>query len=444
VSAGSGEPFGPYLVYEQLGVGGMASVHRAIAHGIAGFQREVALKRMLPSVAENAELVKSFVREARLASYLRHANVAQTYELGKVGDVYFIAMELIAGVSLHKILKNSVAMQRPVPISIALYVVNQLCDALDYAHNLCDETGQPLGIIHRDVSPSNVIVADSGVVKLIDFGIAGASAADLRTMSGQVKGKFGYMAPEYLATGKSDARADLFAVGVIAHELLANRQLFQCKEDMQTLMKLRDMPILPPSADNPKVPPELDDIIITALQRDPTKRWQNATALRTAMTTVTKRLGLFVTAADVVTWMARGWSPDSDPEISISAQTPLPRAMPLGTVQLDAQGSRPLPDTPIFARPSTPMSSPPPVAVAPPPVAVAPPVVAAPPAPFAVEPMPRVSIPQPLAPPPPAPGQWLAPPRVAEPPPARRRVRAVWFVVLLLLVGAVVAAIYLV
>src|SRR5689334_11943915 len=267
-------------------MGGMARVDRAELAGIEGFHRPVALKRMLPHVASNEDMVKAFVREARLASHLRHANVAQTYELGKVDDIYFIAMELITGPTLRHILKHCAQTTGPMPVQIALNILNQICDALDYAHNLCDETGQPLGIIHRDVSPSNIILDEAGVAKLIDFGIAKASAAGMQTMSGAIKGKFGYMAPEYLL-GSIDARADLFAVGVIAHELLTNRPLFSVADDMETLRRVRTMPLQPPSHKNPNVPAEIDDIVMTALSRDPDGRWQHATALRTALTTLT-------------------------------------------------------------------------------------------------------------------------------------------------------------
>ncbi|HSD88972.1 MAG TPA: protein kinase [Kofleriaceae bacterium] len=316
---GSAEEFGPYVVYEQIGLGGMATVHRAETQGIAGFSKQVALKRMLPSVAADANLVKSFIREARLASHLRHANVAQTYDLGKVGETYFIAMELVPGRNLREILKHCLAKKKPMPLQIAMNIVNQICDALDYAHNLCDESGKPLGIIHRDVSPANVILGESGIVKLIDFGIAKASSGGMQTMSGTIKGKFAYMAPEYLM-GHIDARADLFALGVIAHELLANKPLFQGRDDMDTLYRVKDMPIIPPSHFNPNVPPEIDSIIMTALERDPDKRWQQATALRTALTTETKRLGLVAHNAEVEEWLERAFvnREDSSPEISMS------------------------------------------------------------------------------------------------------------------------------
>jgi eukaryotic-like serine/threonine-protein kinase len=326
VSDAPPEAFGPYLVYEQLGIGGMASVYRAEQKGIAGFSRQVALKRMLPHVAANEDMVKSFVREAHLASQLRHTNVAQTFELGKVGDIYFIAMELVTGPNLREILKHCASsIVGCMPVSVALNVLNQICDALDYAHNLCDESGKPLGIIHRDVSPSNVIVAEGGVCKLIDFGIAKVSGKGMQTMAGTIKGKFGYMAPEYIE-GQLDARADLFAVGVIAHELLTNRPLFTGPDDMETLQRVRRMEIPPPSSKNPQVPPEVDDIVMTALARDPERRWQHATALRNAMTTVTKRLDLVISNAQVVEWVEWAFeqtnprahaAPDEDPRIEL-------------------------------------------------------------------------------------------------------------------------------
>jgi serine/threonine protein kinase len=297
----------------------MAQVHRAIEMGTE-LPRPIALKRMLSHIAGSEEMVKSFVREARLASYLKHQNVAQTYDLGRVGDVYFIVMELITGRNLREVLRHCGTTTGPMPVPVALNILNQICDALDYAHNLRDETGQPLGIIHRDVSPSNIIVSNDGMVKLIDFGIAKASGAGMQTLGGTLKGKFGYMAPEYIA-GRIDARADLFAVGVIAHELLTNRPLFAGRDDIDTLTRVRDMHIDPPSKKNPLVPPEIDDVVMTALARDPERRWQHATALRNAMTTLTHRHGLVASNAQAVQWLdwafthkpkRRGAEPDTE------------------------------------------------------------------------------------------------------------------------------------
>jgi serine/threonine protein kinase len=301
VPGDSREEVGPYIVYEQLGSGGMATVHRAEQRGIAGFRRVVALKRLHANVAADPDLLKAFIHEARLASYLKHANVAQTFDLGKVGETYFIAMEFVPGPTLGQLMRQCAAAAGPIPLGIVLSIMIQICDALDHAHNLSDESGKPLGIIHRDVSPSNVIVSNTGTVKLIDFGIAKAANSDVRTQTGMIKGKFGYIAPEYLA-GQLDRRGDLFGAGVIAHELIAGRPLFLGRNDFDTLSRVREMPISPPSRWNPSVPPDLDDIVLTALARDPEQRWQSAAAMRNAMHHALRSVGV-VTGQQLYDWV---------------------------------------------------------------------------------------------------------------------------------------------
>jgi serine/threonine protein kinase len=301
VATDAHEVLGQYTIYERLGRGGMATVNRAEMRGLAGFRKLVALKRLHPHIASDPSMVQLFIHEARLASHLRHPNVAQTYDLGKVEETYFIAMEYVPGPTLTQILHQSAVASGPVPIPIALSILGQICDALDYAHNLRDDKGRPLGIIHRDVSPANIIVSNTGVVKLIDFGIAKAAGSD-KTKPGLVKGKFGYMAPEYL-DGRLDLRADLFSLGVIAHELLSGRRLFLAKNDFNTIMRLREMPIQPPSRWNPDIPRDLDDIVLTALQRSPERRWQSAAAMRTAITGVAQSIGAQVTNQQVLEWV---------------------------------------------------------------------------------------------------------------------------------------------
>jgi serine/threonine-protein kinase len=308
------EVFGPYAVYERLGQGGMATVHRAEKRGV-GIRRPVALKRLLPHVAADPALVKLFVDEARLASHLHHANVAQTYELGKVGDTFFIAMEYASGPTLAQIIRQCLNAAGEIPLTIIVAILQQICEALDYAHNLCDETGQSLRMIHRDVSPANVIVTSTGVVKLIDFGIAKATISSVKTQTGFIKGKFGYIAPEYL-TGQIDARVDLFAVGVVAHEMMAGRRLFEGRDDFETLQNIREMNLLPPSHWNPHVAPDLDDIVMTALQRDPADRWQSASALQVALANVARGFGLIVGSQQLAEWVDWAFSqvpPDSGP-----------------------------------------------------------------------------------------------------------------------------------
>jgi len=301
VAADAPELLGQYTIYEPLGRGGMATVSRAEMRGLAGFRKSVALKRLHTHIADDPTMVQLFVHEAQLASHLHHPNIAQTYDLGKVDGTYFIAMEYVPGRTLTQVLRQSAEAAGPVPIPIALAILSQICDALDYAHNLCDDHGKPLGIIHRDVSPSNIIVSSTGVVKLIDFGIAKASTSD-KTKTGLVKGKFGYMAPEYVE-GQLDLRADLFGLGVIAHELLSGRRLFHAKTDFETIQRMREMPIQPPSRWDPAIPRDLDDIVMTALQRDPARRWQSAAAMRTAIENVRQASGPRAAGQQLIEWV---------------------------------------------------------------------------------------------------------------------------------------------
>jgi len=304
VSSGSSEEFGQYVVYEELGLGGMATVHRAEKRGVAGFRKPVALKRLHPYLCATPEIVQAFVREAQLASYLHHKNIAQTFELGKVDDVYFIAMEYIPGPTLTQILRQCRDAAGAIPVPVTLGILTQICDALDYAHGRADDqTGKPLGIIHRDVSPPNIIVSNTGIVKLFDFGIAKVQGSDVNTQPGYViKGKFNYIAPEYLG-GKLDLRADLFAVGVIAHELLTGRRLFDGADDFETSTQVLQMPIQPPSRWSSQVSVELDHIVLTALQRDPDLRWRSASALRTALANIGSGANAVASHQQIFDWI---------------------------------------------------------------------------------------------------------------------------------------------
>ncbi|HWN69779.1 MAG TPA: protein kinase [Haliangium sp.] len=297
------ELFGPYEVYERIGVGGMATVHRAKKQGIEGFERVVALKRMLSHLADDETFIKSFVREARLASQLQHGNIIHIYDLGRVGRVYYIAMEYVRGRDLRKILKQSAYATGPMPLAMMLMLSQQLCDALDYAHGLADENGEPLGLVHRDVSPSNILIAADGHLKIIDFGIAKATSSSLRTLSGRVKGKFAYMAPEAIQGKQLDRRTDIFAVGIVAHEMLTARPLFATKNQFDTIRKITQEEVKPPSHYNRECPPDLDEIIMTALAKSPDERWQTAGAMHRALDHVAKKHGLQTTNREIAEWM---------------------------------------------------------------------------------------------------------------------------------------------
>ena len=286
--------FGHFVVHERLGAGGMAQVHRAEIHGPHGFRKTCALKRLLPHAAIDEQLVKLFLDEARLASRLRHPNIAAVYDYGEVAGQHYMTMELVRGPTLKELVQHCEKTVGLIPYSVVVHVLCELCDALAYAHDLVDEFSEPLGIVHRDVSPSNVIVSKDGFAKLIDFGVA--KVVGSHTSTGIIKGKLGYVAPEYL-DGKLDRRADLWGLGVLAWEMLTNRRLFD-GDDVMCVQNVHDMPIAPPSTYNPDVPPDLDAIVMTALQRDPGARWQNALAMRTALN------GLpCASRADVIEWI---------------------------------------------------------------------------------------------------------------------------------------------
>ena len=293
------ERYGSYVVYEQIGKGGMATVHRAEVATRDG-THEVALKRLLPTTQK--EHVALFLDEARLLRYLQHPNIATTFDSGRVFGTYFIAMEYVRGPTLKELVEHCAVTTGSVPQAITMNLGAQLCDALDHAHNRCDERGKPLGIIHRDVTPANIIISETGMLKLIDFGLAKAKNTTEQTAVGVIKGKFGYVAPEY-TKGALDHRADLWAVGIIMYELLTSRRLFDGADAFETMMRVREMPIPRPSLANPQVMPALDEIVMTALERDPARRWESAAKMRDRINAVIARPGNSIDDKGVADWV---------------------------------------------------------------------------------------------------------------------------------------------
>jgi serine/threonine-protein kinase len=314
------ERFGSYLVYEQIGRGGMATVHRAELATAGGVQ-QVALKRLVPTLER--KLVALFLDEARLLRYLQHPNIAATCDSGRVFGSYFIAMEYVRGPTLKQLVEHCAVTVGSVPHAVTLHLAAQLCDALDHAHNQRDEHGKPLGIVHRDVTPANIILSPTGFLKLIDFGLAKARVTSEHTAVGVIKGKFGYVAPEYLA-GQIDHRADLWAVGIIMYELLTSRRLFDGPDAFETMMRVRELPIPRPSLANPSVTPELDEIVMTALERDLGRRWRSAEAMRDRIRAVIAQPGNATNHQGVIDWVTwafeqkRGRAPQLTPIVPMS------------------------------------------------------------------------------------------------------------------------------
>jgi serine/threonine protein kinase len=281
-------PSGPsrYQLLARLGQGGMAEVWKARLTGPGGFSRVVVIKRILPHLAADPSFVKMFMSEARLSARLSHANIVQVFEFGEENSEHFLAMEFVHGRDLASIIREHKPLG-PLSPGFVSYVGHEVCRALAYAHTLTDEANRPLRLIHRDISPSNVIVGFDGGVKLLDFGIAKAlSDSNEGTQTGTLKGKFGYMAPEQLEGQAFDHRADLFAVGVVLHELLTGRRLFKGGTDFQTIANVKSAKVDPPSSVNALVPLELDTIVLKALNRPREDRYQSAAELGEALESI--------------------------------------------------------------------------------------------------------------------------------------------------------------
>ncbi len=272
-------PFGKYYLLDRINAGGMAEVFRAKAFGVEGFERIVAVKRILPSVAEDTDFITMFIDEAKIAVQLNHANIAQIFDLGKVGEAYFIALEYVHGKDLRAIFELARERGEPVPIEMTCFVMMKICEGLDYAHNKRDASGRELELVHRDVSPQNILVSFDGETKLIDFGIARAAGKAGKTQAGILKGKFGYLSPEQVDGHPVDRRSDIFGIGIVLHELLTGERLFAGDGEFSSLQKLRAIEVSLPSERNPKIPPELDEIVMKALSRSPADRYQTAMEL---------------------------------------------------------------------------------------------------------------------------------------------------------------------
>jgi serine/threonine-protein kinase len=253
---------GKYFLHERLGVGGMAEVFRATYSPEGGFEKVVAVKRILPAYAEDEDFVTLFRREAELGSLLCHPNIVQVLDVGRFGDSYFMAMEYIEGLSLRELLKS----HGPLPPEVVAYIGAELGEALDYVHRRTSSEGLPLNLVHRDVNPPNILLSRIGEVKLGDFGVARAAIHVRLTQADRVRGKLGYLAPEQVRGQPFDGRADLFALGLTLHEALTGRRVFQGEDASDTVRAEPPAFLVPPSVHRPGVPAELDAAIMELLQ----------------------------------------------------------------------------------------------------------------------------------------------------------------------------------
>ena len=307
-------PFGKYFLLERINVGGMAEVFRAKAFGVEGFERLVAVKRILPNIAEDKEFIRMFIEEAKLAVQLNHANIAQIFDLGVVEGAYYIALEHVHGRDLRGIFDRCRQAGEAMPIAQACFAVMKVCEGLDYAHNKRDQSGKELSLVHRDVSPQNVLISFEGEVKIIDFGIAKAAGKGSKTQAGILKGKFGYMSPEQVRGLPVDRRSDVFSAGIILYELLTGERLFVGESDFSTLEKVRNVEILPPSTYNRKIPDGLEQIVLRALAKDVEDRSQNAIDLHDELQAFVYQTGEFYSRKDLAGWMKKTFGKEIEDE----------------------------------------------------------------------------------------------------------------------------------
>jgi len=275
--------FGPYRLVHQIATGGMAEIHLAKTRGLGGFEKLVALKMIHPNFSADDHFIQMLVDEAKITVQLQHVNIAHTFDLGKVGDTYYIAMEFVDGWDLFKVLRRASEKDVFMPVELAAMVAKEVLGGLDYAHRKRDADGNSLGIVHRDISPQNVLLSASGEVKVVDFGIAKATMRVKQTAVGVIKGKYYYMSPEQAWGDPLDHRTDVFSAGIILYEMLTGQMLY-LEEDINKLLEMvRRARIDPPSTKRAGIPRELDRIVMRALAKKPDMRWQTAQDFSTAL-----------------------------------------------------------------------------------------------------------------------------------------------------------------
>jgi serine/threonine protein kinase len=301
----AGRPFGPYVLVRELATGGMGCVYLAREEREGGIVRQVALKRIHDHLARDAAFVTMFLDEARIASRIHHPHVCTVFEYGKVEGTYFIAMEYLRGLPMSELLHElgkKPPEESPERLALGVRLLVQACEGLHAAHELRDEHGASLHVVHRDVSPHNLFLSIDGTLRVLDFGIARAADRLAETTQGRVKGKFAYMAPEQALGKDVDRRSDVFALGVILWELLTLQRLFKRDAPAETILALVNEPVPAPSSIARDVPPALDAIVLKALARDPAERFATARELARSLE---RTLPSGTSAADVAEWLER-------------------------------------------------------------------------------------------------------------------------------------------
>ncbi len=336
-----------YRVLSKIAHGGMAEIFLALQGGAEGFQKPVVLKRILPTLAADPTFVRMLVDEAHIASSLNHSNLVQVLDLGKSADQYFLALEFIDGWSLEHVRRRAQKVKLKIPLSLALYIVSALCRALAYVHTRTRE-GKPLGIVHRDVTPQNVLLSREGEVKLADFGIAKAVGRREKSVTGVIKGKFAYMSPEQATGTELDARSDLFSVGTLLYILTTGKKPFEGATDLDVLMQVRKAKFERPSTFIKDFNPEVERFIVRAMRLDRERRWQSAEHMADKLDNILVKLGQASGPAAVKRWLDQLSAKDG---MRSPAELQESSAQKTGTIELgsgdfELQDVAPPPETP--------------------------------------------------------------------------------------------------
>jgi hypothetical protein len=338
--------FGRYTLLERLALGGMAEVFRAKISSSHGFEKILVVKRILPHLAADPSFVAMFIDEAKLTAQLTHPKIVQILDFGEVDGQYFTALEFVDGFDALGLLRAAAQKGVRIPPSLAVFIVQEVLEALDYAHHARDMEGKPMQIVHRDISPSNLFISKRGDVKLGDFGIAHAIRRDSKTQAGTLKGKYGYMSPEQVVGRPVDARSDLFAIGVVLAELLTGRRLFSAAADLDVLLKVRDVRLDRLDKYGGDIPRPLDRMVRRALKKDPAERAQSASEMREELAEYLFRAGERVGPADLRAFSAKllGSDPETAAEL-LRTQRQSEKAAAAGD-DAHAPATRPAPTVP--------------------------------------------------------------------------------------------------
>ena len=288
-----------YKVLEKIASGGMAEVFRAESAGLEGFKKTVAIKRVLPHLSEKKQFIGMFLDEARVSAQLSHSNCVQVFDIGVGDNTYFIVMEYVDGADLKGLIEHRKKSNTPFPVEEACLICVRICEGLSYAHELTDNSGESLHIVHRDMSPPNVLITRFGEVKIVDFGLAKANSQLEKSEPGIIKGKFSYLSPEAALGLPVDGKTDIFAVGIILWELLAGRRLFMGDTDLETVRMVQQAKIPSIRQQNPKVSVELERVILRALAGDPAARYQTAREFGRDLNNMLFHMGRAVSSFDI-------------------------------------------------------------------------------------------------------------------------------------------------